>query len=62
MVSDRRHTYRARPISLFPAATVWVVSIGGDVIEAGRTSPAYRSAMLIVVEPFTGSVIVFGAG
>ena len=40
----------------------WVVSISGDVIEAGRTSPAYRSAMLLVVEPFTGSVIVFGAG
>ena len=40
----------------------WVVSISGDVIEAGRTSPAYRSAMLIVVEPFTGSVVVFGAG
>jgi len=39
-----------------------VVSISGDVIEAGRTSPAYRSAMLIVVEPFTGSVVVFGAG
>jgi hypothetical protein len=38
------------------------VSISGDVIEAGRTSPAYRSAMLIVVEPFTGSVVVFGAG
>jgi hypothetical protein len=40
----------------------WVVSISGDVIEAGRTSPVYRSAMLLVVEPFTGSVIVFGAG
>jgi hypothetical protein len=40
----------------------WVVSISGDVIEAGRTSPGYRSAMLLVVEPFTGSVIVFGAG
>jgi hypothetical protein len=40
----------------------WVVSISGDIIEAGRTSPAYRSAMLIVVEPFTGSVVVFGAG
>jgi hypothetical protein len=23
----------------------WVVSISGDVIEAGRTSPGYRSAM-----------------
>jgi hypothetical protein len=40
----------------------WVVSISGDVIEAGRTSPAYRSAMLLAVEPFTGWVIVFGAG
>jgi hypothetical protein len=40
----------------------WVVSISGDVIEAGGTSPVYRSAMLLVVEPFTGSVIVFGAG
>ena len=40
----------------------WLVSISGDVIEAGRTSPVYRSAMLLVVEPFTGSVIVFGAG
>jgi hypothetical protein len=40
----------------------WVVSIGGDVIEAGGTSPVYRSAMLLVVEPFTGSVTVFGAG
>ncbi len=39
-----------------------VVSISGDVIEAGGTSPVYRSAMLLVVEPFTGSVIVFGAG
>jgi hypothetical protein len=40
----------------------WVVSISGDVIEAGGTSPVYRSAMLLVVEPFTSWVIVFGAG
>jgi hypothetical protein len=40
----------------------WVVSISGDVIEAGGTSPIYRSAMLLVVEPFTGWVVVFGAG
>jgi hypothetical protein len=40
----------------------WVVSISGDVIEAGGTSPVYRSAMLLVVEPFTGWVVVFGAG
>ena len=40
----------------------WVVSISGDVIEAGGTSPGYRSAMLLVVEPSTGWVIVFGAG
>lgn len=40
----------------------WVVSIRGEVIEAGGTSPVYRSAMLLVVEPVTGWVIVFGAG
>ena len=40
----------------------WVVSIRGDVIEAGGTSPVYLSAMLLVVEPITGWVIVFGAG
>jgi hypothetical protein len=40
----------------------WVVSISGEVIEAGGTSPVYRSAMLLVVEPVTGWVIVFGAG
>ena len=40
----------------------WVVSISGDVIEAEGTSPVYRSAMLLVVEPFTGWVVVFGAG
>ena len=40
----------------------WVASISGDVIEAGGTSPVYRSAMVLVVEPFTGWVVVFGAG
>jgi hypothetical protein len=40
----------------------WVVKISGDAIEAGRTKPVYRSAMFLVVELITGSVIVIGAG
>lgn len=40
----------------------WAVRIGGDVIEAGTTTPAYRSYMTLWVEPFTGFVFVNGAG
>ena len=41
---------------------IWVVNISGDVIEAGRTSPVYRSYMLLCVEPITGVVFECGAG
>jgi len=40
----------------------WVVSIGGDIIESGASRPAYRSVMLLWIEPLTGWVIVVGAG
>ena len=40
----------------------WSVTINGDVIEAGNTTPSYRSAMVLWVEPITGWVIVNGAG
>lgn len=40
----------------------WSVAISGDVIEAGRTAPAYRSSMILWVEPITGSVLVIGSG
>jgi hypothetical protein len=40
----------------------WAVFIGGDVIEAGKTTPAYRSHMILWVESITGWVLVFGAG
>jgi hypothetical protein len=40
----------------------WSVTISGDVIEAGRTDPAYRSHMILWVEPITGSVFVGGSG
>jgi hypothetical protein len=40
----------------------WGVSITGDVREPQMTGPGYLSAMLLVVEPFTGTVFVFGAG
>ena len=40
----------------------WSVTISGDVIEADKTTPAYRSAMILWVEPITGWVLVTGAG
>jgi hypothetical protein len=40
----------------------WEVDISGDVIEAGGTTPAYRSAMRLWVEPFTGVVFMNGSG
>lgn len=40
----------------------WSVTISGDVIEAGRTTPAYTSHMILWVEPVTGWVFVNGAG
>jgi hypothetical protein len=40
----------------------WSVTISGDVIEAGKTTPSYRSALILWVEPITGWVIVNGAG
>jgi len=40
----------------------WSVTISGDVIEAGRTTPAYRSQMILWVESITGWVFVSGSG
>jgi hypothetical protein len=40
----------------------WSVTLSGDVIETGKTTPSYRSAMILWVEPITGWVIVTGAG
>ena len=40
----------------------WLVNIHGDVIEAGGTSPVYTSYQLLLVEPITGFVLVFGRG
>jgi hypothetical protein len=40
----------------------WQVQIRGDVIEPGRSGPAYQSSMRLWVEPITGFVIVMGAG
>lgn len=40
----------------------WSVSIDGDVIQSGQTSPAYRSHMILWVEPITGWLILMGSG
>jgi hypothetical protein len=40
----------------------WIVSINGEVKEPQMTSLGYTSAMILVVEPVTGWVFVFGAG
>jgi hypothetical protein len=40
----------------------WLVDVRGDVIEAGGTAPVYTSAQLLMVEPITGTVLVFGQG
>jgi hypothetical protein len=40
----------------------WSVSIDGDVIQPGQTSPIYRSHMNVWVEPISGWVIMAGAG
>ena len=48
-------------IPLFPP--FWGVAINGEVREPQMTTGrGYVSAMLLVVEPFTGTVFVFGAG
>ncbi len=41
---------------------IWSVTISGDVMEAGKTTPSYRSAMILWVEPIAGWVMVNGAG
>jgi hypothetical protein len=40
----------------------WEVNISGDVIEAGATTPAYRSNMRLWIEPLSGFVLENGAG
>lgn len=40
----------------------WSVTISGDVIEAGRTTPAYQSHMILWVESITGLAFVIGSG
>lgn len=40
----------------------WVVSIDGEVREPQMMGLGYVSAMILVVEPFTGWVFVFGTG
>ena len=40
----------------------WSVTISGDVIEAGRTTPVYQSHMILWVELITGWVFVNGSG
>lgn len=41
---------------------LWLVNVGGDVIEPGSTEPVYRAHQLVLVEPITGIVIPFGQG
>ncbi len=50
------------PILVPGIPPIWVVNVSGDVIEAGQTSPVYRSYMLLCVEPITGIAFVCGAG
>jgi hypothetical protein len=40
----------------------WQVTINGDVTEPGHSTPSYRSAMILWVEPISGLTIVMGAG
>lgn len=40
----------------------WKVNIGGDVIEAGRTSPAYSSYMWLDVDAESGAVTLVAQG
>jgi hypothetical protein len=40
----------------------WSITISGDVIEAGRSTAAYRSHMMLWVEPVTGWVFANGSG
>ena len=40
----------------------WIVSIDGEVKEPQMMGLGYISAMILVVEPLTGWVFVFGAG
>jgi hypothetical protein len=47
---------------LIPVPPFWAVTISGDVIEAGQTSPSYRSYMILLVEPLSGWGAVLGSG
>jgi hypothetical protein len=40
----------------------WQVQISGDVVEAGRTTPSYRSYMSVWIEPLTGLGFASGSG
>ena len=40
----------------------WRVTISGDVVEAGNTSPSYRPHMILWIEPFTGWPILRASG
>jgi hypothetical protein len=40
----------------------WLVNVHADVIEAGGTAPVYTSYQLLLVEPITGTVLMFGQG
>lgn len=39
----------------------WKVTVHGDVVEPGDATPAYRSHMVILIEPFTGWTIIQAA-
>lgn len=40
----------------------WSVSISGDVVQAGQTTPVYRSHLILWVEPLSGWVLVNAGG
>ena len=47
-------------VPVFPP--FWKVTIRGDVVEAGRTTPSYRSYMNVWIEPITGFGFANGSG
>ncbi len=45
-------------VSARPALPIsWSVTIAGDAHEGGSAAPTYRSHMVLVVEPITGTVV-----
>ncbi len=47
-------------VAAFPP--FWQVTISGDVVEAGRATPSYRSSMNVWIEPITGFGFANGSG